>query len=82
MKVMVKYNWLDDYGFVRTTEYVWTDTKEEADAWIADMKKRNGGYIRIVEVREADYTKYLEMLELEAKKAEIEQKIEELKKLL
>lgn len=66
MKTMIKYTMLNEDGRVTGGNlHEWTDTREEADKKVAEMKEKWGGFVYIIEVREADYDKFLEMAELE-----------------
>lgn len=74
MKVMVKWGFTDDYGRARKefATIEWFETLEEANNWMAKMREGNGGYFKVWEVKQADYKKYCEMVELMKKVAELE----------
>ena len=74
MKVYVKWDYTDDYGRAYEDEatYKWFDSKNEADAWMAEMRKGNGGYFKVFKVAEGDYNKFLRMEELKKELAELQ----------
>ena len=65
-KVFVKWGYTDDYGRadLNKANFDWFATQEEAEAFAADMKKRNGGYFKLWKIAEGDYDKFVEMNEL------------------
>ena len=75
MKVYVKWDYTDDYGtpFNGMDGITnWFETMEEAEAFIADMRKSNGGYFKLWKVAEGDYAAYLRIAELRKELAELE----------
>jgi hypothetical protein len=81
-KFFVRWAITDYYGY--TTEedkFNWYETKEEAEAFIADQKYRNGGYFKVRNFAEGDYARFQKRealrAEMEALKAEFEKMDEE-----
>jgi hypothetical protein len=74
MKVYVKWDFTDDYGRADPDEAIfnWFETREEAEEFVADKRKGNGGYFKLWKVAEGDYAAYLRMAELWAELAELE----------
>lgn len=76
MKTMVKWGSKDEYGdaYEENACLVWFETPEEAESWKKEKRESLGGYFKHWETKQADYEKYLEMIELK-------KRIEELEKL-
>lgn len=76
MKVMVKWGSKDEYGdaYENEANLAWFETFEEAENWKAKKRESLGGYFKHWKTKQADYEKYLEMIELK-------KRIEELEKL-
>ena len=74
MKVYVKWDFTDDYGWADPNNAIfnWFETKEEAEEFIADKRKGNGGYFKLWKVAEGDYTAYLKIGELRKELNELE----------
>ena len=74
MKVYVKWGFTDDYGMAYPDNAIlsWFETREEADEFVADKRKRNGGYFKLWKVAEGDYATYLRTVELRKELAELE----------
>lgn len=70
---MVKWGFTDDYGcaYEEDAKIDWFNTDEEVRKWKEDKIKHNGGYFKLFTVKKADYNKYLKMIELEKKLAEL-----------
>jgi len=77
-KVIVEWTYTDDYGRYGTGKRKLFDTMEKANEWIEAMKKKNGGYFRVIRTYEINYEKYLEIEELKKKVNELFNKIDEL----
>ena len=65
-KIYVKWGFTDDYGraYKEDAHFDWFETQEQADEFIAQKRKGNGGYFKLRKVAEVDYAKYLRMHEL------------------
>ena len=74
MKIYVKWDFTDDYGWADPNNAIfnWFETKEEAEEFIADKRKGNGGYFKLWKVAEGDYTAYLKIGELRKELNELE----------
>ena len=74
MKVYVKWGFTDDYGcaYLDDANLSWFETMEEAEKFISDKRKSNGGYFKLWKVAEGDYTTYLRITELRKEAAELE----------
>lgn len=75
MKVYVKWDFTDDYGRPwNGMEGItnWFETLEEAEEFIADKRRGNGGYFKLWKVAEGDYAAYLRIGELRKELAELE----------
>ena len=74
MKVYVKWDFTDDYGYLCNEGGItnWFETMEEAENFIADKRRGNGGYFKLLKVAEGDYTAYLRIAELRKELAELE----------
>lgn len=73
--VFVKWGFTDDYGFAKeaNARVEWFATMEQAEEFIDQKKKGNGGYFKLWKVAEGDYNKYLRMVEIEEELAELKQ---------
>lgn len=74
MKIYVKWDFTDDYGRADPNDAIfkWFETLEEAEEFIADMRKGNGGYFKLWKVAEGDYSTYLRIGELRKELIELE----------
>lgn len=74
MKVYVKWDFTDDYGWADPNNAIfnWFETKEEAEEFVTDKRKGNGGYFKLWKVAEGDYAAYLRIAELRKEIAELE----------
>lgn len=62
-KVFVKWGYTDDYGYAKE-EYAnmqWFNTIEEAEAFVTQMKRGNGGYFKLWKISEGNYEDYERM---------------------
>lgn len=72
-KVYVKWGFTDDYGiaYEEDASYNWFETKEEAEEFIAKMRKGNGVYFELWNLAEGDYEEFLRIAELEKELARL-----------
>jgi hypothetical protein len=75
-KVFVKWDYNDDYGYAKeaNASFAWFDTMEEANAFVANGKERNGGYFRLWKIAESDFEEYEKMVALRKALKELEKK--------
>ena len=74
MKVYVQWGLTDYYGcaYLEDAILTWFETREEADEFVADKRRGNGGYFKLWKVAEGDYATYLRTVELRKELAELE----------
>jgi hypothetical protein len=72
-KFYVKWAFVDEYGWPREDRFNWFETKEEAVAFFADQKARNGGYVKAEKIAEGDYARFQRMEALRAELEELEE---------
>ena len=74
-KFYVIWGFTDDYGRVyeNDAKFTWFETQEQADEFIAQQRKGNGGYFKLWKVAKGDFEKFVRIHELM-------QEIEKLKK--
>ena len=72
-KVFVKWGFTDDYGYAKeeNARVEWFDTMEQAEEFITNKKKGNGGYFKLWKVAEGDHNRYLRMEELKKELEEL-----------
>lgn len=77
-KIFVKWGFADDYGraYKEDANFDWFETQEQADEFIAKMRKGNGGYFKLWKVAEGDFAKYLRMHELMAEVENLKKEFE------
>lgn len=64
-KTMVKINWKNTYGRTTGTEIKWYKTEIGALRKAKMLKEKNGGFVEIVKIKNADYDKYMELKRVE-----------------
>lgn len=72
-RILVKWSYTDNYGRPRGYSRTWFNTREEAENFVAEKKKKNGGYFYLYEIKEADYADYILMLSLEKQIKKLEE---------
>ncbi|MGN0728575.1 hypothetical protein [Treponema sp.] len=72
-KFYVKWGFTDDYGraYEKHARYDWFETQDQAEEFITQKRKGNGGYFKLWKTAEGDYTKFLRIIELEKELAEL-----------
>lgn len=77
-KVYVKWGFTDDYGraYQEDANFDWFETKEQADEFIEQKRRGNGGYFKLWKVAEGDFNQYLRMYELMAEVTKIKKEFE------
>jgi hypothetical protein len=75
-KVFVKWDFTDEYGRAREAEamFEWFETMEQANEFITEKRKGNGGYFILWKVEEGDYNEFLRMRELRKELEELKNK--------
>ena len=64
--VYVKWAYTDERGNVTADHDEWFATQKEAEAWIKEMKRGNGGYFQVIRyLTHADFLEYVRMKQLE-----------------
>lgn len=77
MRVFVEWGYVDTYGRFEETTITWFASKPEANAWIENKRKRDGGFFQTRRIGWADYNLYLQMQDLERQLKEAKKKFEE-----
>lgn len=72
-KFFVKWAFVDDWGWPREARFNWFETKEEAEAFYADLRKRNGAHVKAEKIAEGDYARFQKMEALRAELEELEE---------
>jgi hypothetical protein len=73
--VFVKWCWNDSYGCAeQKVRYEWFENEEQANEWIADKIKHNGGYFRLYKVAQGDYNEFQKIEILEQQLKELKEK--------
>lgn len=77
-KIYVKWGFTDDYGraYEGDANFDWFETQAQADEFIAQKRKGNGGYFKLWKVAEGDFVKYLLMHELMVEVAKLKKEFE------
>ena len=73
-KIFVKWTYTDDYGYPKGARFEWFETMEEAEAFKAEMKKKNGGYFYEYKTAEGNYEEFERMNALAKELAELKEK--------
>jgi hypothetical protein len=77
-KIYVKWGFTDDYGraYPEDARFDWFETQKQADEFIEQKKKGNGGYFKLWKVAEGDFDKYLRMYKLMAEVENLKKEFE------
>ena len=60
-KFFVKWTFTDDYGRLMSERFEWFETMEEAKAFAAEKKKKNGSYFYVYKIAEGNYEEFERM---------------------
>ena len=73
-KAFVKWSYTDEYGYAEENRarFEWFETMEEANAFVANKKERNGGYFKLWKVAEGNFEEYEKMVALRETLKELE----------
>ena len=73
--VFVKWCWNDSYGYAeKEVRYEWFENEEQANEWVANKRKGNGGYFRLYKVAEGNFNEFQMIAELEAQLQALKEK--------
>lgn len=75
-KTMIKVEWRDTYGRTTGTEIKWYKEEKTALEKAKMLKEKNGGFIKIVKIKNADYDKYLELKKVKKELEKIKKELE------
>lgn len=75
MKKYIKWTFVNEYGKqIETIHYEWFQDEDTMKAWYEMMVRENGGYFKVLTIKDGNYEEYLHMLELEKELAVLKEK--------